>query len=211
MNKFNNTEQYIVNILGPALNGSPDDYKDAKFFKNKRYLKESQEWIEKLNITNKEDLLHYLNHHKYSIQKKFDTYRAKITMLTKEEKERFLSSMDSNYILNQYKIIERYGTRLPNSGISAYEYLLKINGYRHAYALDYISLEEFWKYSKPIALKCQEAYDSWNEYTFACVVGKMYAINIKYSMDMYNERYYIKRFIGRSYSSINETPWDMKL
>jgi hypothetical protein len=212
MGGFNNTQQYIINILGPALGGSLADYKDDKFFKSKEYLKESQKWINALNINSKEDMLKQLNSEKYERYHDFQKNRAKLTILDEEEKEKILQSLDgSDYIFNQYKIIDLYGRRLPSSGIIGYEYLAQINRCRHAYALNYISLEDFWGYSKPIALKCQEKYDSWSQYIFACIVGKMYSVNIKYTSHMRHERFYMKRFITRRYSPIKETPWDMEL
>lgn len=62
-----------------------------------------------------------------------------------------------------------------------------------------------------IAKDAQSKYDCWSEYLFAVFIGKMYAFNILSTEKFHSEKFYIKRFINRDSSSINDTPWDLPL
>lgn len=86
-----------------------------------------------------------------------------------------------------------------------------MNSYLYGLSLDYINENQFWDFAIDIAKDAQSKYDCWSEYLFAVFIGKMYAFNILSTEHFYSEKFYIKRFINRDSSSINDTPWDLPL
>ncbi|KQY88153.1 hypothetical protein ASD24_25905 [Paenibacillus sp. Root52] len=105
---------------------------------------------------------------------KFDQRRALLSVMTHQEQENYILSLEDEKERIQLQIIQFYDSRLSAATINAWDWGRAISITRMAMQIGYVDDETAWAFMYEMAQRIQQEYSSWTDFAIAYLIGRQY-------------------------------------
>lgn len=142
---------------------------------------------------------------------KFDRLRSGLPLMTPQQQNRYISSIQDEFSAVELLIIQRYHRHLPTAGILAWDLGRAAFICHLCMTFGHIQQEEAWHYLMQNAQLIQQSYASWEEYGMAYIIGRQFwAKELEDEVTVGHIRH-IRHSLNQSDSPWRILSWNMEL